>query len=161
MTAQVPGTQGEPVEIDGFPLLVEQVGGRLRLVGDHERRLYDGERGSLLNTPISVVTDTLDEGRGNWAKILAGEGFSYGVAGCVPAERYGIDTEEAVARFTSATGRRPDGPMWYVFFDQLSEVAVTFIPYGTLKAILAFARDLAQGGDVAAEAISRVRGAGA
>ncbi|HLT40891.1 MAG TPA: hypothetical protein VK034_31655 [Enhygromyxa sp.] len=133
------------IEIDGFPLALMRVGDSTLLVGDPERKLYDGQESSLLNTAISLVTDMLDSNQENWAKILSGEGVTYGVAYCVPAEKYGIDSSEAIARFVARVGKQPDGPMWQVFFEELGK---TFIPYGTLKTILALAIDVASGKDI-------------
>lgn len=133
------------IEIDGFPLTLKRTAHGARLAGDPERKLYDGQDSSLLNTPISMVANPLNVGQGNWAKILAGDGFTYGVAGCVPAEKYKIDSAEAIVRFVSTVGKQPDGPMWYVFSEELGH---TFIPYGTLKTILELAIDVANGKDV-------------
>ena len=133
------------IEIDGFPLVLERTVDRTLLVGDPERTLYDDQESSLLNTAISLVIDMRGSSETNWAKILAGEGVTYGVAGCVPAEKYEIDSAEARDRFVSTVGKQPDGPMWYVFFDGLGK---TFVPYGTLKTILALAIDVAGGKDI-------------
>lgn len=85
----------------------------------------------------------------NWAKIRAGEGVTYGVAGCVPAAKFEIHDAKAITYFTWSAGKPPDGPMWFVFFEDLDgHTMKTFIPYGTLETILALAIDVAHGNDV-------------
>ena len=144
---------GTTLEIDGFPLVFLRTVHGPDLRGDPARRLWDGQPSGLLDTAMSLVTTMGPNNAPNWAKILAGEGVTYGVAGCVPAAKYAIDDSRPIRWFTWKHGAPPNGPMWYVFFEGLGQ---TFIPRATLVTILQLAIDVASGKDVALPEHARV-----